>query len=146
MHVGTHVCMVVRRTAGASVGYEHAYRIAAGGEELALLPAGWSSLGREYQGIGKVSRPVWVANLHGGAHPLVGRQSMNVSVARASDDHGRRLQHGDFVWITTDVAPSGDYFERAPSVAALSACMQNCQQEYITTLIGGSSSARRFVF
>lgn len=146
MHVGTHVCMVVRRPAGATVGYEQAYHVSGDGEELALLGAGWSSMGREYQGIGNVSRPAWVANLYGGAHPLVGRQSMNVSVVRAVDDHGRRLKHGDFVWITTDAVPMGDYFQRAPSVAALSACMQNCQQEYITTVIGSSSSARRFVF
>ena len=146
MHVGTHVCMVVRRPAGATVGYEHAYHVSEHGEELALLGAGWSSMSREYQGIGKVPRPAWVANLYGGAHPLVGRQSMNVSVIRAIDDHGRRLQDGDFVWITTDAAPTGEYFQRAPSIAALSACMQNCQQEYITTVLGSSSSARRFVF
>jgi alanine racemase len=146
MHVGTRVCMVVERPAGATVGYEHAYQVPEDGEELALLGVGWSSMGREYQGIGKASRPAWVANLSGGAHPLVGRQSMNVSVVRAVDDHGRRLKHGDFVWITTDAAPAGDTFQKTPSVAALSACMQNCQHEYITTVVGSSSSARRFVF
>ena len=146
MHAGTHVCMVVQRPAGATVGYEHAYQVSANGEELALLGAGWSSMGREYQGIGKTARPAWVANLYGGAHSLVGRQSMNVSVIRAVDEHGRRLRDGDFVWITTDAEPTGDHSQKAPSVAALSACMQNCQHEYITTVLGSSSSARRFEF
>ena len=143
MHVATSVCDCMHRPQGATIGYEHAYRIGErSGQWIALLGFGWLSAGRTYQGIGKTETPACVLNAHGGAHRLVGRQSMNMSTVEAEDPIGRRLSCGDHVFVTTDW-----WGARTPAdISSLAAWMGDVQPEFVTSVLGCSPSTLRFSF
>lgn len=144
MTVMSFVSDTINRPSGSTVGYERHYKVERpGGERIALIGAGWYSLGREYRGLGQTEDAVHVVNSYGGRHPVVGRQSMNIITVRAEDAFGRVLKSGDPVFIT-----AGQAFCEidAPSIALLSERMNGCQNEHITSIIGNSPASARFWF
>lgn len=143
MHVSTQVCDVVHRRAGESIGYEHSYTVdKAKGECVALLGAGWLTLSRYQQGIGKTDHPAWCLGPDGSRHSFLGRQSMNISTIEAKSAAGRTLEIGDMCYLTTDFHGS----ECGPSIARIAAWMGGVQHEFVTSSFGASPSSSRFLF
>ncbi len=144
MHVLSFVSDIVHRPYGSTIGYSSEYRVEnRDGESMALIGAGWYSLGREYRGKGQTSSPCFLTNLTGGRHILLGRQSMNILTIKAMDDLGRTLRSGDAVMITS----SGllDHV-KGPTIAHLAELMDDCQNEHVTSIIGNSPACARFWF
>ena len=143
MHAATFVSDRIHRKQGSTVGYERSYRVEKeSGEDIALASIGWSSVGREYQGIAK---PQFVCNLSGGKHWVVGRQSMNILCIQGHDEEGKSLNSGDLVFLTTDNTVI-DTQPNTITIPKLCADMGGVQNEYLTSQLGTSSSALRFSF
>lgn len=143
MHVSTHVCDVVHRRAGESIGYEHAYTVDnANGESVALLGAGWLTLSRYHQGIGKTDLPAWCLGPDGARHNFLGRQSMNISTIKAKSAAGSTLKIGDMCYLTTDFHGA----DRGPTIARVAEWMGGVQHEFVTSSFGATPSSSRFLF
>ena len=143
MHVATRVCDVVHRNHDDTIGYERSYRIQAEeGEEIALIGAGWLTLSRYLQGVGKTDRPMLLMSEHGDRHPLVGRQSMNISTVRGEGHRGKRLRSGDLLYLTTDYEIGAE----PPTIADLATIAGSVQPEFVSSALGSTTSSRKFAF
>ncbi|KAA8608988.1 alanine racemase [Salipiger aestuarii] len=143
MHVSTAVCDVVHRQVGETVGYERSYAVeAANGEDVALLGAGWLTLSRYQQGIGKTELPAWCIGPDGSPHRFLGRQSMNISTIAAKSARGGNLKTGDMCFLTTDFHGT----DCAPTIPRIAKWMGGVQHEFVTSAFGTSPSSLRFLF
>ncbi|WP_374427021.1 alanine racemase [Paracoccus sp. (in: a-proteobacteria)] len=143
MHVSTAVCDVVHRQVGETVGYERSYEVQEpAGEEVALLGAGWLTLSRYQQGIGKTEQPAWCIGPDGSPHWFLGRQSMNISTITAKSARGGTLSTGDMCFLATDFHGG----EHAPTIPRIAEWMGGVQHEFVTSTLGAGPSSARFLF
>lgn len=145
MTAASFVSAIFHRQYGETVGYERLYSVASPqGETVAVAPVGWSTYGREYQGIGKARNPGFVASWEGEVYELVGRQSMNMTTIRSQCGRARLLPDQQILLLANaDLVPDTG---SAPTVAVVAGRMGGVQHEFVTAAFGLARSAARFAF